>query len=110
MYVKVFAGVNGIPTFNKDRYTDLRGKFDHAFLSTGDLDGATRFSVIMMDAKLLWSLTRNLQICTPLDILCKITTILPHPLRPQRASGPVTKPRIVERIVSESTSVTVLTP
>ena len=48
VYVKVFADVNGTPTFYKDGYTDLRGKFDYASLSTGDLDGTTRFSVLIM--------------------------------------------------------------
>ena len=31
-----------------DGYTDLRGKFDYASLSTGDLDTTTRFSVLIM--------------------------------------------------------------
>jgi hypothetical protein len=48
VYVKVFADVNGTPTFYKDGYTDLRGKFDYASLSTSDLDGTTRFSVLIM--------------------------------------------------------------
>ena len=48
VYVKVFAEVNGTPTFYKDGYTDLRGKFDYASLSTSDLDGTTRFSVLIM--------------------------------------------------------------
>ena len=48
VYVKVFAEVNGAPVFYKDGYTDLRGKFDYASLSTGDLDGATRFSILVM--------------------------------------------------------------
>ena len=30
VYVKVFADVNGTPTFYKNGYTDLRGKFDYA--------------------------------------------------------------------------------
>ena len=48
VYVKVFADVNGAPVFYKDGYTDLRGKFDYASLSTSDLDGTTRFSVLIM--------------------------------------------------------------
>jgi hypothetical protein len=48
VYVKVFADVNGAPAFYKDGYTDLRGKFDYASLSTGDLDGTARFSVLVM--------------------------------------------------------------
>jgi len=48
VYVKVFAEVNGVPVFYKDGYTDLRGKFDYASLSTGDLDGASRFSILIL--------------------------------------------------------------
>ena len=48
VYVKVFADVNGSPVFYKDGYTDLRGKFDYASLSTSDLDATTRFSVLIM--------------------------------------------------------------
>ncbi|HWB04601.1 MAG TPA: hypothetical protein VG796_16350 [Verrucomicrobiales bacterium] len=48
VYVKVFADQNGTPVFYKDGYTDLRGKFDYASLSTGDLDSTTRFSVLIM--------------------------------------------------------------
>jgi hypothetical protein len=47
-YVKVFAEINGQPKFYKDGYTDLRGKFDYASLSTGQLDQATRFSILVM--------------------------------------------------------------
>jgi hypothetical protein len=47
-YVKVFADVNGAPVFYKDGYTDLRGRFDYASLSTSDLDGAGRFSILVM--------------------------------------------------------------
>jgi len=46
-YVKVFADVNGTPAFYKDGYTDLRGKFDYASLSTDDLNGARRFSILV---------------------------------------------------------------
>ena len=48
VYVKVFADVNGTPTFYKDGYTDLRGKFDYASLSTSDLDATTRFSILIL--------------------------------------------------------------
>jgi hypothetical protein len=48
VYVKVFADQNGTPVFYKDGYTDLRGKFDYASLSTGDLDSTARFSVLVM--------------------------------------------------------------
>jgi hypothetical protein len=51
VYVKVFADQNGTPVFYKDGYTDLRGKFDYASLSTGDLDSTTRFSVLVMSDK-----------------------------------------------------------
>jgi pectate lyase len=47
-YVKVFAEVAGRPQFYKDGYTDLRGKFDYASLSTNQLDQATRFSILVM--------------------------------------------------------------
>ena len=39
---------DGSVRFHKDGYTDLRGKFDYASLSTSDLDGTTRFSVLIM--------------------------------------------------------------
>ena len=48
VYVKVFARKNDTPVFYKDGYTDLRGKFDYATLSTSDLDGTTRFSILIM--------------------------------------------------------------
>ena len=48
VYVKVFDDVNGTPTFYKDGYTDLRGKFDCASLSTSDLDGTTKFSILII--------------------------------------------------------------
>ena len=51
VYVKVFADQNGTPVFYKDGYTDLRGKFDYASLSTGDLDSSTRFSILIMSEK-----------------------------------------------------------
>ncbi len=46
-YVKVFADVNGHTAFYKDGYTDLRGKFDYASLSTDDLNGARKFSILV---------------------------------------------------------------
>ena len=48
VYVKVFADRNGAPEFYKDGYTDLRGKFDYASLSTGDLDSTRRFAILVM--------------------------------------------------------------
>jgi hypothetical protein len=47
-YVKVYAEVNGRAAFYKDGYTDLRGKFDYASLSTDDLNGATRFAILVL--------------------------------------------------------------
>ncbi|MCA9173787.1 MAG: hypothetical protein KDB14_04805, partial [Planctomycetales bacterium] len=48
-YVKVFAQLrNGQVKFYKDGYTDLRGRFDYASLSTNELDQVQRFSVLVM--------------------------------------------------------------
>ena len=49
-YVKVYAQVEGeaAPRFYKDGYTDLRGKFDYASLSTDDLNRVTRFAILAM--------------------------------------------------------------
>ncbi|HWB01902.1 MAG TPA: tetratricopeptide repeat protein [Verrucomicrobiales bacterium] len=52
VYVKVFSDQNGTPAFYKDGYTDLRGKFDYASLSTGDLDRTRRFSILVMSEDL----------------------------------------------------------
>ncbi len=51
VYVKVYAEVNGQPKFYKDGYTDIRGRFDFASLSTDDLAGATRFSILILSAE-----------------------------------------------------------
>ena len=40
--------MNGKPTFYKDGYTDLRGKFDYASLSTDDLGAVTRFAILIL--------------------------------------------------------------
>ena len=48
VYVKVYAEVDGKPQFYKDGYTDLRGKFDYASLSTDEIDRASRFSILVM--------------------------------------------------------------
>lgn len=48
VYVKVFAEIGGRPTFYKDGYTDLRGKFDYLSLSTPEIQRATRFSVLVL--------------------------------------------------------------
>ncbi|MFN0053867.1 MAG: hypothetical protein ACKV0T_16940, partial [Planctomycetales bacterium] len=48
-YVKVYAqGADGVVRFYKDGYTDLRGRFDYASLSTNDLDAVTRFSILVL--------------------------------------------------------------
>ncbi|WP_254507916.1 hypothetical protein [Anatilimnocola floriformis] len=48
-YVKVYATMgNGEVKFYKDGYTDIRGRFDYASLSTNDLDGAQKFSLLVL--------------------------------------------------------------
>jgi hypothetical protein len=48
-YVKVYAKDNaGSVKFYKDGYTDLRGQFDYASLSTNDLDTTQRFSLLVL--------------------------------------------------------------
>lgn len=47
-YVKAYARRDdGSVVFFKDGYTDLRGWFDYASLSTDDLDHATRFAILV---------------------------------------------------------------
>jgi hypothetical protein len=47
--VKVYAQAkNGQVTFYKDGYTDLRGRFDYASLSTNDLDNVQKFSLLIL--------------------------------------------------------------
>ena len=47
-YVKVYArGKNGAVAFYKDGYTDLRGWFDYATLSTTELDHVERFAILV---------------------------------------------------------------
>ncbi len=47
-YVKVYARRHGgAVTFYKDGYTDLRGWFDYATLSTNDLDQVERFAILI---------------------------------------------------------------
>ncbi len=49
MYVKVYARHGGGDVrFYKDGYTDLRGRFDFASLSTPDLTTAERFAVLIL--------------------------------------------------------------
>jgi hypothetical protein len=47
-YVKVYAMTGSGPQFYKDGYTDLRGKFDYASVSTSDIADANRFSILVM--------------------------------------------------------------
>lgn len=49
VYVKVYAKNHGGGVeFYKDGYTDLRGKFDYASLSTNGLDNVQKFAVLIM--------------------------------------------------------------
>ncbi|HEY4259137.1 MAG TPA: hypothetical protein VGM98_03210, partial [Schlesneria sp.] len=48
-YVKVYAQMNdGSAKFYKDGYTDIRGRFDYASLSTSDLERAGKFSILVI--------------------------------------------------------------
>ncbi|MCA9494122.1 MAG: hypothetical protein KC621_29545, partial [Myxococcales bacterium] len=48
-YVKAFGrGPGGAVSFYKDGYTDLRGRFDYATLSTDDLDRVERFALLVL--------------------------------------------------------------
>ena len=48
-YVKVYARQRGgTVAFYKDGYTDLRGRFDYATLSTDDLDRVERFALLVV--------------------------------------------------------------
>ena len=48
-YVKVYAQLaDGQVKFYKDGYTDLRGRFDYASLSTDDLGGVRKFSILIL--------------------------------------------------------------
>lgn len=49
VYVKVYARLHGgAVRFYKDGYTDLRGRFDYASLSTGELSDAEKFAVLVL--------------------------------------------------------------
>lgn len=53
VYVKVFARhQDGAIRFYKDGYTDLRGRFDYASLSTPELDTAQRLAILVLDPEL----------------------------------------------------------
>jgi hypothetical protein len=48
-YVKVYARQHGgAVAFYKDGYTDLRGRFDYATLSTDDIDHVERFALLVV--------------------------------------------------------------
>ncbi|MFM8250274.1 MAG: hypothetical protein ACKOBW_01620 [Planctomycetota bacterium] len=48
-YVKVYARTDsGDVKFYKDGYTDIRGRFEYASLSTNDLETAGRFSILIL--------------------------------------------------------------
>ena len=52
VYVKVYAKYNdGTVEFYKDGYTDLRGRFDYASLSTDNLDRVQMFSILVLSEK-----------------------------------------------------------
>jgi len=49
VYVKVYARMkDGQTKFYRDGYTDLRGRFDYASLSTNELDNVERFSLLVL--------------------------------------------------------------
>lgn len=49
VYIKVYARLNnGQVKFYKDGYTDLRGRFDYAELSTDTLDSVQRFALLII--------------------------------------------------------------
>ena len=49
VYVKVYAKqADGRAVFFKDGYTDLRGRFDYASVSTGDVGQAARFAILVL--------------------------------------------------------------
>ncbi len=48
-YVKVYAQLkDGRVQFYKDGYTDVRGRFDYASLSTNEIDQVQRFAILVM--------------------------------------------------------------
>jgi hypothetical protein len=51
-YIKVYARTNnGETSFYKDGYTDLRGRFDYASLSTDQIYAVDRFSILVISEK-----------------------------------------------------------
>jgi hypothetical protein len=52
VYVKAYARMQGGEVrFFKDGYTDLRGRFDYATLSTDELDRVERFALLVMSGE-----------------------------------------------------------
>ena len=52
VYVKAYARMQGGEVrFFKDGYTDLRGRFDYASLSTDELDRVERFALLIMSTE-----------------------------------------------------------
>lgn len=52
-YVKIYARHrDGSVRYYKDGYTDLRGQFDYASLSTNDLDSVDRFAILILHPEL----------------------------------------------------------
>lgn len=52
VYLKIYARLqNGQVQFYKDGYTDWRGRFDYASLSTDELDQVERFSVLVLSTE-----------------------------------------------------------
>lgn len=48
-YIKVYArDSNGNVSFYKDGYTDMRGKFDYASISTSQLENVEKFAILIM--------------------------------------------------------------
>ena len=49
IYVKTYIKEKtGKESFYKDGYTDLRGRFDYASLSSSELNNAEKFSILIM--------------------------------------------------------------
>ena len=48
VYVKAYARIEGAVRFYKDGYTDLRGRFDYASLSTDEIDRVDRFALLIL--------------------------------------------------------------
>jgi len=51
VYVKVYSEKQGDSSFHKDGYTDFRGLFDYATVSSGPLDGIARFAILIASEK-----------------------------------------------------------